>query len=64
MTQSALILDLFARNGGRLTTNDFCSTPPLAAEYRARISELRRKGYVIECTGSKPNFTYQLLTHN
>ena len=48
MTQSESLIDLFRQNGGRLTLGQIMQTT-LAAEYRARISELRREGYSIEC---------------
>lgn len=35
---------------GPKTTGDFVSTPPLGAEYRRAISELRRKGHKITAT--------------
>ena len=35
---------------GPVTTARFVATPPLGAEYRARISDLRRDGHRIEAT--------------
>lgn len=46
MTQREQLLDLFNRNGNRLTLGQIMQTT-LACEYRARISELRRRGTVI-----------------
>lgn len=48
MTQHEQLLDLFRRNGLKITLGQIMQTT-LAAEYRARISELRREGYVIYC---------------
>lgn len=48
MSQKSDLLKLFRVNGGRITLGQIMKTS-LGAEYRARISELRRDGYVILC---------------
>lgn len=52
MTQYQQILELFRANGNRITLGQIMQTT-LAAEYRARISELRHQGYVIVCEKGK-----------
>lgn len=52
MTQRERLLSLFAENGNRLTLGQIMGTT-LAAEYRARLSEMRRDGYRIECVKGK-----------
>lgn len=55
MTQKQQLLQLFADNGGAVTLGQILQTT-LAAEYRARMSDLRRDGYVIDCkTGTEPS---------
>jgi len=49
MSQKINLLKLFELNGGKLTLGQIMKTP-LAAEYRARISEMRREGFIINCT--------------
>lgn len=44
MTQREQLLKLFRDNGGRVTLGVIMQTT-LAAEYRARMTELRREGY-------------------
>lgn len=46
MTQTEWLIELFRRNGFRLTLGQIMRST-LAAEYRARMSELRQKGFVI-----------------
>lgn len=48
MTQHEQLIRLFERNGNRVTLGQIMQTT-LAAEYRARMSELRRHGYRITC---------------
>lgn len=48
MSQKTDLIKLFRANGGRLTLGQIMKTH-LAAEYRARISDARRDGYVILC---------------
>lgn len=46
------------------TTADFCSTWGLAAEYRARISDLRNDGHNIVATKiTRSNYKYELIEH-
>ena len=52
MTQHQALLSLFYNNNKQITLGAIMQTT-LAAEYRARISELRRMGYVIECVKGK-----------
>jgi len=47
MTQKEQLLQLFVENGNVLTLRQILNTT-LCAEYRARISELRKSGYKIE----------------
>ena len=55
MTQKQQLLQLFADNGGKITLGQILQTT-LAAEYRARMSDLRREGYGIDCkTGTEPS---------
>lgn len=46
MTQKELLLDLFRRNGNRLTLGEILKYP-YGYEARARFTELRRAGYRI-----------------
>lgn len=46
MSQREELLILFRRNGNRVTLGQILNTQ-LAAEYRARITELRHAGYAI-----------------
>lgn len=46
MTQREKLLSLFRANGNRLTLAEILNTT-LAAEYRARITELRHSGHVV-----------------
>ena len=52
MTQTEQLIDLFKRNGYQLRLRQILNTT-LAAEYRARMSELRKNGYVITCEQGK-----------
>jgi hypothetical protein len=51
-TQYEQLIALFRRNNNRVTLGQIMQTT-LAAEYRARMSELRREGYLITCTKGK-----------
>lgn len=46
MTQKEQLLDLFRKYGGTVTLGQIMQTT-LAAEYRARMTDLRHQGYVI-----------------
>lgn len=46
MTQREALLDLFHRNSNTVTLGQIMQTT-LAAEYRARMTELRKEGYQI-----------------
>lgn len=48
MAQRERLLELFQLYGGKITLGQLMKTT-LAAEYRARISELRNEGYQINC---------------
>lgn len=61
MTQKSAILDLFRRNGGRLTLGQLLQ-PPFAAAYSKRISELRREGFTIECQENHEHPTENVYT--
>jgi len=52
MTQHEQLIDLFRRNGNRLTLGQILQTT-LAAEYRARMTDLRKLGYTILCAKGK-----------
>jgi hypothetical protein len=52
MTQTEQLIDLFRRHGRVLRLGQILQTT-LAAEYRARISELRQRGFVITCEKGK-----------
>lgn len=52
MTQKQMMLELFRKNNNVLTLGQILQTT-LAAEYRARITDLRHDGYVIECARNK-----------
>lgn len=55
MSQKSEVLEMFKNNGGKVTLAQFLNTK-LAAEYRARITELRHDGYVITChRGDRPS---------
>ena len=63
MTQKQQLLKLFADNDGTITLGQIMQTT-LAAEYRARISDLRREGYNILCTEKQTasDNVYTLIT--
>lgn len=46
MTQKEQLLDMFRSSGGTLTLGQILNTT-LAAEYRARMTDLRNQGYII-----------------
>lgn len=52
-SQRDQVLRLFAEHGNVLTLGQIMRTT-LAAEYRARFTELRREGYVIACELKRP----------
>jgi len=55
MSQKQDLLDMFRIRGGRLFLGEIMKTE-LAAEYRARFSELRQDGYIITCKkGATPS---------
>ena len=62
MTQKERLLQMFRENNNQLTLGQILKSD-LAAEYRARISNLRGEGYRIECTkNKKPSLnTYTLI---
>lgn len=60
-TQKEHLLRLFSENGNQLTLGMILNTP-LAAEYRARFSELRKEGYEIICIPSKEKKSDNLYT--
>ena len=62
MTQREQLLTLFRQNGNRLTLGQILNTT-LAAEYRARMTDLRHEDYTITCTkGKTPSQNlYQLI---
>jgi hypothetical protein len=62
LTQKQGILELFRENGNKLTLSHILNTL-YAAEYRARFSDLRREGYIINCIrGENPsNNIYELI---
>ena len=64
-TQKESILELFKLYDGKVTLGQIMKTP-LAAEYRARFSEMRKEGYSIICKkGDVPSEnTYTLETHS
>jgi hypothetical protein len=45
--QHQRVLEMLKSNPDGVTTGEFCSTIGLASEYRRAISELRRKGHVV-----------------
>ncbi len=63
MTQREAILDLFQKNGNRLTLGEILSHP-YGYEFRARATELRREGYRIECVinRAEPSKNLYVLT--
>lgn len=62
-TQQQQLLELFESHGRRLLLGDIMQTT-LAAEYRARMTDLRRKGYTIRYTrGETPSQNVYQLWH-
>lgn len=62
MSQKSDLLKYFRANGNRLTLGQILNTK-LAAEYRARITDLRGDGYVIICDDkNKPNPSENVYT--
>ena len=47
MTQHSILIDFLRNSPDGVTTADFVRHPRLCAEYRARISEARSKGFSI-----------------
>lgn len=68
MTQKESLIKMFRDKGGWLTLSEILQTS-LAAEYRARFTELRRDGYSIVLErGKRPSeniyrFTEPVKTH-
>lgn len=55
MTQKKHLLELFRLNGGQITLGTILQTT-LAAEYRARMTDLRREGHqIVFKRGTKPS---------
>ncbi len=61
LTQKQFLLKLFAENNNQLTLRQILRTH-LAAEYRARLSELRKVGYNITCKENKRDPSENLYT--
>ena len=61
LTQKQGILEMFRQNGNKISLSQILNTQ-FCAEYRARFSELRREGYIINCLrGTKPSLNiYEL----
>lgn len=53
-TQYQRVLDMFHAHGGVLHTGDFLDDVHLRNEWRARLTDLRRKGYKIESFKATP----------
>lgn len=62
MTQHDQLIQLFKQHGNRVTLGQILQTT-LAAEYRARMTDLRRRGFTILCEKkSKPSDnTYTMI---
>jgi len=61
MSQASELLNLFRMNGNRLTLGQILNTT-LAAEYRARMTDLRHKGFQIDfIRGKKPSENLYIL---
>ena len=55
MSQCDDLRSLFEKNNGELTLGQILNTT-LAAEYRARMTDLRKRGYFITCErGARPS---------
>ena len=62
MTQQERLLQMFHEHKNKLTLRDIMQTT-LACEYRARITELRKKGFNILCIrGKSPSDNVYELT--
>lgn len=62
MTQHQILIDFLRSNPTGVTTADFVRHFKLCAEYRARISEARKKGFVITAEKiSKNLYRYRLI---
>jgi hypothetical protein len=60
--QHQIVLEMLQAHPGGVTTGVFCSTMGLAAEYRRAISDLRRKGYIVNASRlCKGSFNYVLI---
>ena len=53
MKQADQLIELFRRNNNVVTLKQILNTT-LAAEYRARMTDLRKHGYVFTCHRRKP----------
>jgi hypothetical protein len=62
MTHKELILEAFHRSGGSMSLG-FILQHPWGYEFRARVTELRRQGFVIVCEKAKrpSDNVYRLL---
>ena len=49
MTQHAQLITAMESRGGSITTGEILSLIPRIAQYNRVISDLRKKGYVINC---------------
>ena len=49
MSQCESLLQMFREGNGRIKRNDILRSGFLAAAYRQRMSDLRAKGYEIDC---------------
>lgn len=62
MTQHEQLVDLFKRNDNRVRLGQIMQTT-LAAEYRARMTDLRKKGYVFLLErGKQPSDNLYIMT--
>lgn len=62
MTQKEQLLTLFRENDGHITLGQIMQTS-LAAEYRARMTDLRHEGYTIALKrGKRPSENLYTLT--
>lgn len=61
MDQKEQLLDLFKKNGNKLSLGEILKTP-IGYEWRARATELRRSGYIIALERGKKasDNTYRL----
>ena len=65
MSQKLALLQLFRDNNNKLKLNQILNTY-FAAEYRARMTDLRKEGYVIICERGKipSENVYTLIEHD